>query len=337
MRGIIVVMLASAPEIYEAETPAAPPGPAPKDMVWVPGGVFWMGSDEHYPEERPAHQVSVDGFWMDRNPVTVAEFRRFVKATGYVTTAQQQPDAADFPDADPDLLVPGSMVFTPPDGPVPLDDYRRWWSYVPRADWRHPEGPKSNVGERNRHPVTHVSYFDACAYARWAGKSLPTEAEGEFAARGGLDRAVYVWVDDREPHGRPGGNVWQGQFPWENLETDGYYGTSPVGRFRPNGFGLHDMAGNVWEWTRDHHTPSHGESGKNVAPTGACCILRNPIQESAAHSDETYARRTVKGGSHLCSPNYCDRYRPAVRQGHTEDASTGHIGFRCILRAEEVA
>lgn len=303
-----------------------------KGMVWIPGGTFWMGSDDHYAEERPAHQVVVDGFWMDSHEVTVAEFRRFVKDTGYVTTAEGQPDADDFPDADPQLLVAGSMVFTPPAGRIPLDDYRRWWSYVPQANWQRPEGPGSNVGNRNRHPVTHVSYFDACAYAQWAGKSLPTEAEWEFAARGGLDRAVYVWGDEREPHRRPGGNVWQGNFPWENLEEDGYAGTSPVGRFRPNGYGLYDMAGNVWEWTRDRFTPSHGDSGKNVAPTSPCCIPNNPVQEAAAADAavEPYPRRVVKGGSHLCSPNYCDRYRPAARQGHTEDASTGHIGFRCI-------
>lgn len=310
---------------------AVRPNPDRKDMVWVPGGTYWMGSDDHYSEERPAHRVSVDGFWMDARPVTVAQFRRFVKATGYRTTAEQQPAAADFPDADPALLVPGSMVFTPPNGPVPLDDYRRWWSYVPQSNWRQPEGPGSNVGERNRHPVTHVSYHDAHAYAEWAGKALPTEAEWEFAARGGLDRATYVWGDEREPHGRPGGNVWQGLFPWENLMDDGYAGTSPVGRFRSNGYGLFDMAGNVWEWTDDFHTRSHADSGKNLTPASNCCVPRNPVQE--ATEVEPHPRRTVKGGSHLCSPNYCDRYRPAARQGHTEDASTGHIGFRCIVRA----
>ncbi|KAF0845234.1 formylglycine-generating enzyme family protein [Nocardia caishijiensis] len=309
-----------------------------KAMVWIPGGRYWMGSDDHYQEERPAHQVSVDGFWMDTHPVSVAQFRRFVKDTGYVTTAERDPDPLDFPGADPALLVAGSMVFTPPSAPVPLNDYRRWWSYVPGANWRHPEGPGSNVGERNRHPVTHVSFFDACAYAEWAGKSIPSEAEWELAARGGLDRATYVWGDEREPRGRPGGNVWQGEFPWQNLELDGYAGTSPVGRFAPNGFGLYDMAGNVWEWTLDHHTPSHAVSGKNVAPSSNCCIPRNPVQEAAVtDSGERYPRRTVKGGSHLCSPNYCDRYRPAARQGHTEDASTCHIGFRCVVRDGEPA
>ncbi|AZG47307.1 formylglycine-generating enzyme family protein [Gordonia insulae] len=311
-------------------TPQAPA--ARKGMTWIPGGTYWMGSDDFYPEERPVHQVAVDGFWIDTHPVTVAQFRRFVKDTGYVTTAERQPSAADFPDADPDLLVAGSMVFTPPNVPVPLDDYRRWWSYVPQADWRHPEGQGSNVGERNHHPVTHVSYLDACAYADWAGKVIPTEAEWEFAARGGLDRKRYVWGDHDEPNGRPGGNVWQGQFPWENLEEDGYARTSPVGRFRPNGYGLFDMAGNVWEWTCDNHTASHADSDKNIAPASSCCIPRNPVQQSASADDEVDARRVVKGGSHLCAPNYCNRYRPAARQGHADDASTGHIGFRCIVR-----
>lgn len=306
-----------------------------KGMAWIPGGTFAMGSNDHYPEERPVHAVYVDGFWMDTQPVTVARFRRFVAETGYVTTSESQPDPDDFPHADPNLLVAGSMVFTPPAGPVPLTDYRQWWSYVPGAYWRRPEGPGSNIGDRKLHPVTHVSYFDACAYAEWAEKELPTEAEWEFAARGGLDQAQYVWGDEREPRGKPGGNVWQGNFPWENLETDGYAGTSPVRRYRPNGFGLFDMAGNVWEWTRDLHTASHGASTKNTAPASPCCTPRNPVQEAVADiSDEPYPRRTVKGGSHLCSPNYCDRYRPAARQGHSEDASTCHIGFRCIVRGE---
>lgn len=272
----------------------------PKGMAWVPGGTFWMGSDDCYPEERPAHRVTVDGFWMDTHEVTVARFRRFVHSTGYVTTAELVPDPGDFPNADPGLLVPGSMVFTPPRGRVPLNDYRRWWSYVPDAHWRHPEGPGTNIGERNRHPVTHISFFDACEFAGWAGKSLPTEAEWEFSARGGLDRARYVWGEEREPHGRTGGNVWQGAFPWQNLEEDGYAGTSPVGRFRPNGYGLFDMAGNAWEWTRDYSTRSHVDGDKNVAPDSICCIPRNPVQEIAVMDNaEPYSRRVVKGGSYL--------------------------------------
>ncbi|WP_047890095.1 formylglycine-generating enzyme family protein, partial [Rhodococcus sp. ARP2] len=289
----------------------------PKNMSLIPGGTYWMGSEDFYPEERPVHQVTVDGFWMDTTAVTVAEFRRFVKATGHVTTAEIAPDPADYPDADPALLVPGSLVFNSPPAPVSLDDYTQWWSFTPGADWRHPEGADSNIGGRERHPVTHVSYFDAQAYAAWAGKELPTEAEWEFAARGGLDRQAYVWGDHDSPGGRPGGNVWQGQFPWENLLEDGYERTAPVGKFRPNGYGLFDMAGNVWEWTADHYTSDHAHSSKNVAPASSCCIPRNPRAEFAteALAGEPYARRVIKGGSHLCAPNYCLRYRPAARQG----------------------
>lgn len=303
-------------------------------MSLIPGGTYWMGSEDFYPEERPVHQVTVDGFWMDTTAVTVAEFRRFVKATGHVTTAEIAPDPADYPDADPALLVPGSLVFTSPPGPVSLDDYTQWWSFTPGADWRHPEGADSNIGGRERHPVTHVSYFDAQAYAAWAGKELPTEAEWEFAARGGLDRQAYVWGDHDSPGGRPGGNVWQGQFPWENLLEDGYERTAPVGKFRPNGYGLFDMAGNVWEWTADHYTSDHAQSSKNVAPASSCCIPRNPRAEFAteALAGEPYARRVIKGGSHLCAPNYCLRYRPAARQGESEESSTCHVGFRCIIR-----
>ncbi|TSD99835.1 formylglycine-generating enzyme family protein [Skermania sp. ID1734] len=305
-------------------------------MAWVPGGTFWMGSEDFYPEERPVHQVTVDGFWIDTHPVTVSQFRRFVRETGHVTTAESAPDATEYPGADPELLVPGSLVFTPPDHPVPLDDYRRWWSYVPQADWRHPEGSGSNLGGRDRHPVTHVSYFDARAYAQWAGKELPSEAEWEFAARGGLDRKPFVWGDEHSPRGRPGGNVWQGRFPWENLLEDGFAGTSPVGKFRPNGYGLFDMAGNVWEWTSDRYTADHAASGKNVKAAKSCCIPRNPrIEHALTDGGEGHSRRVIKGGSHLCAPNYCLRYRPAARQGETEETSTCHLGFRCIVRIAE--
>jgi len=293
-----------------------------------------MGSEDFYPEERPVHRVTVDAFLMDEHPVTVAEFRRFVKDTGHVTTAEIPPDPAQYPDADPALLVPGSLVFTPPPGPVALDDSTRWWSFVPGANWRHPEGPGSTVDGRDRHPVTHVSWFDARAYADWAGKDLPTEAEWEFAARGGLDRKIFVWGDEHEPRGRPGGNVWQGEFPWQNLLTDGFAGTSPVGHFRPNGYGLYDMAGNVWEWTADYFFANHAASGKNVASASSCCIPADQRIDVVPDRDprEAYARRVIKGGSHLCAPNYCLRYRPAARQGDTEETSTCHIGFRCILR-----
>ncbi|HSS35247.1 MAG TPA: formylglycine-generating enzyme family protein, partial [Patescibacteria group bacterium] len=230
------------------------PRPPAKDMAWIPGGSFRMGSDAFYAEERPVHTVSVDGFWMDDHQVTVAEFRRFVKATGHVTEAERAPGADEYPDADPALLVPGSLVFRPTRGPVDLTDYRNWWEWVPGADWRHPEGPGSSVDGRDRHPVVHVAWSDVTAYAAWAGKDLPTEAEWEFAARGGLDGATYAWGDEFAPKGRMMANTWQGEFPWQNLLTDGFMGTSPVRSFPPNGYGLFDVAGNVWEWTVDFYT-----------------------------------------------------------------------------------
>ena len=283
-------------------------------MAWIPGGTFWMGSEDFYPEERPVHQVTVDGFWMDAHQVTVAEFRRFVKDTGHVTTAEIAPDPAQYPGADPALLVPGSLVFTPTSGPVPLDDFTRWWSFTPGADWRHPEGPGSNIGGRERHPVTHVSWFDAQAYAEWAGKDLPTEAEWEFAARGGLDGAEFAWGDELAPDGRLMANTWQGDFPYLNLATDGFERTSPVAAFPPNGYGLHDMIGNVWEWTSDWWSDKHQAD----APK-ACCIPENPRggrEEGSydpAQPQIRIPRKVLKGGSHLCAPNYCRRYRPAAR------------------------
>jgi formylglycine-generating enzyme required for sulfatase activity len=318
---------------------AGPPGPPPgQTMVWVPGGTFAMGAHDFYPEERPVHRVSVDGFWIDEHPVTVAEFRRFVKATGYVTVAERPLDPATYPGADPALLVPGSLVFRKTRGPVNLNDYRQWWAYVPGATWRHPEGPASTLHGRERHPVVHVAYEDAEAYATWAGKALPTEAEWECAARGGVDGAVFTWGDEFAPQGRMMANTWQGAFPWQNLRTDGYEGTSPVGSFPPNGYGLYDMAGNVWEWTCDYFAPRHPEeAGK------PCCVPHNP---RVAAPEQSYAlgqpgahipRKVIKGGSHLCAPTYCLRYRPAARQGEEVETSTGHIGFRCIVRVPATA
>ncbi len=291
-------------------------------MVELPGGAFRMGSDRFYPEEAPVREASIEGFWIDRHPVTVAEFRRFVKETGYVTAAEQAPTAEDYPDADPELLVPGSLVFRETDGPVPLDDFRNWWTWMPGADWRHPEGPDSTVGGRERHPVTHVTHADAAAYADWAGKSLPSEAEWEYAARGGLDGAIFTWGDEFAPRGRMMANTWQGEFPWQNLLLDRYERTSPVETYPPNGYGLYDMAGNVWEWTDDWFRLP-GENGH------ACCVPRDP----RGTADERFPRRVIKGGSHLCAPNYCLRYRPAARQGEAIDTSTGHIGFRCVIRS----
>jgi formylglycine-generating enzyme len=286
-------------------------------MSRVPGGEFAMGSEDFYPEERPVRRVEVEGFWIDERPVTVGEFRRFVKQTGYVTVAERPLDPELYPDADPELLVPGSLVFRPTRGPVDLRDFRNWWSYRPGATWERPEGPGSDTYTRGRHPVTQVAYEDAVAYAAWAGKALPTEAEWEYAARGGLDGKAFAWGDELAPEGQMLANSWQGEFPSQNLMLDGYAGTSPVGAFPPNGYGLYDMTGNVWEWTCDPFTGSHDE-----AP---CC---------GPPADERIPRRIIKGGSHLCAPNYCLRFRPAARQGEAVDTSTGHIGFRCVVRAD---
>src|SRR4249919_1552914 len=292
-----------------------------KGMVAVEGGSFLMGSDDFYPEERPVHRVSVDGFLMDEHPVTVAEFRRFVKETRYVTLAERAPDAEQYPDADPDLLVPGSLVFRATTGPVDLRDVSNWWWYEPGAQWRHPEGPDSTLHGRERHPVTHVAVEDAEAFAAWIGKELPTEAEWEFAARGSLEGATFVWGDEFAPKGKMMANTWQGEFPWQNLRADGYEGTSPVGTFPPNGYGLYDMTGNVWEWTADYYATHDGHPGEH-----ACCA-------PGVLPGENIPRRVIKGGSHLCAPNYCLRFRPAARQGEAVDTSTTHIGFRCVLRA----
>jgi formylglycine-generating enzyme required for sulfatase activity len=306
-------------------------------MVWIPGGTFLMGSDDFYPEERPVHRAIVDGIWMDEHLLTNAEFRRFVNATGYTTVAERRPDPADYPDADASLLVPGSLVFRRPSTRVRLDDCRKWWAYVPGACWDHPEGPESTINGRDRHPVVHVAYEDAEAYAAWAGKALPTEAEWEFAARGGLESAVFVWGDEFAPEGRILANTWQGEFPWENLNADGFEGTSPVKAFPANGYGLYDMAGNAWEWTSDFFRPRH--AGEVVK---ACCIPRNPRVASAEQGyaadqpGSRIARKVLKGGSHLCAPNYCLRYRPAARQGQMVDTSACHIGFRCIVRSGTV-
>ena len=303
-----------------------------KGMVRVPGGEFAMGSDRFYPEEQPIHRVSVDELWVDEHPVTVAQFRRFVKDTGYVTDAEKAPAAEDYPDADPELLVAGSLVFGAASGPVPLNDWTQWWEWVPGADWRHPEGADSNLNGRDHHPVVHVTHADATAYAAWSGKRLPTEAEWEHAARGGLDGAVYPWGDDPTPKGKQMANTWQGEFPWQNLLLDGFAGTSPAKQFPPNGYGLYDVVGNVWEWTDDFFTPLH-----TADVSKPCCVPNNPRVESPDASyghgqvGAQFARRVIKGGSHLCAPNYCLRYRPAARQGQTIDSSTAHLGFRCVV------
>jgi formylglycine-generating enzyme len=300
-------------------------------MVWVPGGTFTIGSDDHYPEEAPAHSVAVEGFWIDRTTVTNDDFAAFVKATGHVTLAEQAPDPAVYPDAQPELLVAASSVFRRPRRPVDLHDPYQWWTWVPGADWRHPRGPQSSLKGLGDHPVVHVAFDDAAAYAAWAGKDLPTEAEWERAARGGLEGAEYAWGDELTPGGRHMANVWQGEFPMVNLVEDGWEYTAPVRSFPPNGFGLFQVAGNVWEWTTDWYQ-DHG-----AAVTRPCCTVDSPrggTREASVDGSDPAAipRRVMKGGSHLCAPNYCRRYRPAARMAQAVDTSTSHLGFRCVVR-----
>ena len=308
-----------------------------QDMVDIPAGRFRMGSEDFYPEEGPAREIEVDGFAIDRGPVTVSQFARFVATTGYTTLAERQPDAADYPEADPSLLVAGSAVFHPTPHPVPLNDPSRWWSYVPGANWRHPWGPRSDNAQRQDHPVTHIAYEDAEAFAHWVGAELPTEAEWEYAARGGLHGSLFAWGDEMRPNEELMANFWQGDFPWRNTGAKGWRGTTPVGLFPANGYGLYDMTGNVWEWTSDYYSP---RGAGTEAPTSPCCTPpRGPRVESP---DDSYdigrpgahiPRRVIKGGSHLCAPSYCLRYRPAARQPEAIDTSTSHIGFRCVIRS----
>jgi formylglycine-generating enzyme required for sulfatase activity len=302
-------------------------------MAFIPGGTFLMGSDRHYPEEAPAHRVAVDDFWIDRDPVTNAEFERFVRASGYVTLAERPLDSALYPGVTQHLLQPASLVFSPPSDPVEANDWRLWWRLVPGASWRRPYGPSSSCKGLEAHPAVHIAFQDALAYARWAGKDLPTEAEWEFAARGGLEGAEYAWGDTFAPGGQHLANTWQGQFPHENTTLDGFERTSPVRSFPPNGYGLYDMIGNVWEWTSDFYAPR-----RRASHVKACCVPRNPRNSNPADSfDPELAtnglpRRVIKGGSHLCAPSYCRRYRPAARQAQAIDSPTSHIGFRCIAR-----
>jgi formylglycine-generating enzyme len=315
---------------------AAAVAAAATEMVWLPGGTFRMGSDHHYPEEAPAHRVTVGAFWIDRTPVTNAQFARFVADTGHETFAERPPDPAHYPGALPEMLYAGSLVFVKPPGPLPATLRRMtWWRYLAGADWRHPRGPGSSIGALPDHPVVHVSYADAEAYARWAGKSLPSEAEWEYAARGGLDGAEFAWGDRFTPDGAHQANTWQGEFPWENLVADGYAATSPVRAFPPNDYGLYDMIGNVWEWTADWYRPRH-----TAERLKACCIPTNPrgSREESSYDPRQpgvrIPRKVLKGGSHLCAPNYCRRYRPAARFPEPIDTSTCHVGFRCIVRSD---
>ncbi|WP_380070054.1 formylglycine-generating enzyme family protein [Dankookia sp. GCM10030260] len=299
----------------------------------VPGGRFTMGSDRHYPEERPAHAARVDGFWMDATTVTNAEYARFVDATGYRTVAERPLDAALYPGADPAMLVPGALVFRMTDGPVDTRDVTNWWHWTPGACWHRPEGPGSGVEGRANHPVVQVAYEDAEAYAAWAGKALPTEAEWEYAARGGLEAREFVWGDELAPGGVQQANTWQGPFPWRNFALDGFERTAPVGSYAPNGYGLHDMAGNVWQWTTDWFAARHAAD-----PAKPCCAPDNPRGPAMEGSFDPaqpairIPRKVVKGGSFLCAPSYCRRYRPAARHAQMVDTGMSHIGFRCVLR-----
>ena len=298
-------------------------------MIRIPGGTFLMGSNEHYPEEAPARNVTVDGFWIDRHEVTNRAFAAFTRDTGYVTVAERPPDPADFPDAPAENLVPGSMVFTGTSGPVDLRHMARWWTWTPGACWRHPTGPGSALAGRLDHPVVHVAYEDAESYAAWAGKSLPTEAQWELAARGGIDGSTYTWGDDPEPDDSRLANYWHGEFPWR--PEPGYGTTTPVGSYPPNGYGLLDMSGNVWEWTADWYQPRHPDDVDKP-----CCVPRNPrggAEEDSldpAQPQFMIARRVIKGGSFLCADSYCMRYRPAARRPQMIDTGMSHIGFRCV-------
>ena len=302
-------------------------------MVSISRATFLMGSDRHYPEEAPAHEVTVEGFWIDACPVTNREFGRFVRKTGHVTVAERAPDPADYPGARPDLLRPFSTVFVAPAQRVSLTDPYHWWRPVPGADWRHPVGPGSSIRNVPDHPVVHVAWADAAAYAEWAGKQIPTEAEWELAARGGLDGAEFAWGDELNPDGRWMANTWQGEFPVQNTQDDGYERTSPVGMFPANGYGLYDMIGNVWEWTSDWYT------GHAVSTHGCCSPDRGDDREADSREQSIdrrdparIPRRVMKGGSHLCAPNYCRRYRPSARMAQPVDTSTSHLGFRCVVR-----
>jgi formylglycine-generating enzyme len=290
-----------------------------EDLVWIPAQTAVLGSDEHYPEEAPVRPVSVEGFWVQARPVTNAEFAEFVAATGYVTVAEQALDPAGFPGAPKQNLQPGSMVFTRTSGPVDLRHLSQWWTWTPGASWRHPVGPNSSIAKRADHPVVHVAYDDAQAYATWAGRSLPTEAEWETAARGGLDRAAYTWGDEAEEPGQRLANYWHGDFPWR--PDAGYGRTTPVGSFPPNGYGLFDMAGNVWEWTTDWYADTR--SGE------PCCAADS---YDPAQPQFRVPRRVIKGGSFLCADSYCRRYRPAARRPQPVDTGMSHIGFRCVVR-----
>ena len=317
------------------QDPSKAPHPG---MVWIPGGTFKMGSDKHYPEEAPVHSASVDGFWMDKFQVSNAQFAMFARDTGYVTLAERPPDPELYPDAPAENLVAASLVFKMTDGPVNLRFVDLWWAWTPGACWKRPGGPGTNVRKRQRHPVVHIAYEDAVAYAEWSGKALPTESEWEFAARGGMEGAEFSWGDEHTPKGKYMANTWQGEFPWQNQVNDGFEDTAPVGSFPANEYGLYDMAGNAWDWTADWWSESHPEDADKP-----CCIPDNPRGGKMEQSYDPAApqwripRRVVKGGSFLCAPNYCLRYRPAARRPQMIDTGMSHVSFRCVVRMTDSA
>lgn len=316
-------------------------GAATDDMTWLPGGTFVMGSERFYPEEAPRRRVAVDGFWIDTVPVTNRQFAAFIDATGYTTVAQVAPDPRNYPGMQPDMARPGSLVFHKTATPVDTSNPTNWWRYEFGADWRRPLGPDSDLDTLNLwdHPVVHIAYADAIAYAQWSGKDLPTEAEWEYAAWGGAEDQDYAWGNELAPGGAMMANYWQGLFPFANQMLDGWERSSPVGSYAPNGYGLYDMIGNTWEWTRDWWSEKH-QAPRSEKPD-SCCAVRNPggarLKESfdPGQPGVRIGRKVLKGGSHLCAPNYCQRYRPAARHPEMIDTSTSHIGFRCVVRAPQ--
>lgn len=322
------------------ENKAQPPGPAPDGMVWVPGGEFAMGSDASNDslcglpgvtrDAQPIHRVYVDGFWMDKTEVSNEQFRKFADATGYVTIAERTPTAEEFPGAPPENLVAGSVVFAPTDHPVPLNNHYQWWTYVKGANWRHPLGPGSDLKGKEKYPVVHIAYPDAVAYAKWAGKRLPTEAEWERAARGGLDGKVYAWGDELKPGGKWMANIYQGRFPVKDTGEDGFAGIAPVAQFPPNGYGLYDMAGNVWEWCSDWYRPDYYVK---LAKAGG--VARNPQGPDSPYdpSEPGEKKRVHRGGSFLCTDQYCTRYMVGTRGKGEVTTGCNHLGFRCVKSA----
>jgi formylglycine-generating enzyme required for sulfatase activity len=353
--GLALLLLAACRPAADAPPPAAPPPStnAPAGMVWIPGGEFWMGAPgpsaearrrlelrpdepvctglaQGFPDAQPGHRVRVAGFWMDATEVTNEEFARFVQATGHVTVAERVPRAEDYPGAPPEMLFAGSVCFRPPDGPVPLDNHFRWWSYVRGASWRRPEGEGSGLAGREKFPVVHIAHEDAEAYARWAGKRLPTEAEWEYASRGGLDRQPYAWGAELRPGGRWMANTYQGRFPLRDDGEDGFAGAAPVGRYPANGYGLHDMAGNVWEWVGDWYRPDYYQT---LARAGETAVNPRGPADSFDPDEPGVAKRVHRGGSYLCSDQYCARYTLGTRGKGAPDTGTSHLGFRCVKDA----